>query len=88
MAAKTTAPTHTVKTLSAPAPNGQDAVKVTCQCKVCGTDAAIVRTAYADEHNLAARTKDAHTHVHNLVRMAHSNLRFAPQVKANGPWVA
>lgn len=86
MATKTA--THTVQTLDTPAPNGQPAVKVTCLCKVCNGKSAIVRETYADQHNLTAGTKAAYTHIHNLVGMAHSNLRFAPQVKANGPWAA
>jgi hypothetical protein len=82
--------THTIQPLDQAAPDGRHAVKVTCHCQVCAERgiAAIVRTAYADEHHLADQTTGAHTHVHNLVQMANSNLRFAPQVRANGPWVA
>lgn len=90
MTAKPKPPTHSVETLEVPAPNGEDAVKVVCQCVVCSERgiAAIVRTAYADEHDLGAQTEDASTHVHNLVLMANSPLANAPQMRANGPWAA
>lgn len=90
MAARNKTPTHTVETLETPAPNGEEAVKVTCHCTVCvkrGT-AAVVRKAYAEDHDLGAQTKDAYTNVHNLVLMATGPLAHAPQVKANGPWAA
>lgn len=88
MAAKTT--THAVETLDIPAPNGECAVRVTCLCGAHaeGANAAIIRESYAEMHALGAQTKNAYTHVHNLVGMAHGPLRFAPQVKANGPWAA
>jgi hypothetical protein len=90
MAAKTKPPTHTVETLDTAAPNGEEAVKVTCHCAVCaGRGAAtIVGRVYAEEYNLSAQTMDAYTHVHNLVLMANGPLAHAPQVKANGPWKA
>ena len=82
--------THTVETPDTPAPGGQDAVKVTCLCQVCAGRgiAALVRKAYADEHNLSRQNKTAYAHAHNLVQMANSPLAAAPQVKANGPWAA
>jgi hypothetical protein len=82
MATKTA--THTTETLDT------NTVKITCLCKICTERgiAATVRKTYADEHNLSAQTKQAHTEVHNLVLMANSALRNAPQVIANGPWAA
>lgn len=59
-----------------------DTVDITCHCTVCGGSSAAVRSAYAAQHEMTD------THVHNLVQMAHGPLRFAPQVKANGPWAA
>lgn len=90
MAAKPKAPTHTVAALDIPALSGEEAVKVVCHCAVCAERdfAAIVRKAYADEHNLGAQTEDTATHAHNLVLMANSPLADAPQVRANGPWAA
>jgi len=90
MPAKPKAPTHTVEALGMSAPNGEGAVKVICHCAVCSERgiAAIVRTAYADEHDLGTQTEDASTHVHNLVLMANSPLANAPQIRANGPWAA
>jgi hypothetical protein len=90
MTAKTKTPTHTTETLDTPAPNGDTAVKITCLCGAHrdGTNTAIVRKTYADEHNLAAATKQSYTEVHNLTAMANGPLRHAPQIKANGPWAA
>lgn len=87
MATKTTAPTHTIETGHA-SPTGQPAVKATCGCSVCGNTAIIIRADYAAQQGLAKATKTAHTHVHNLVRMALSPLANAPQMRANGPWKA
>jgi hypothetical protein len=82
--------THTVEALDAPAPDGGPAVKISCNCEICPAVgiAAVVRKAYADEHNLAAQTAQAYTEVHNLIHMANSPLRRAPQIMANGPWPA
>jgi hypothetical protein len=90
MVPKPKAPTHVVETLDVPAPGGEDAAKVTCHCAVCSERgiAAIVRKAYADEHDLDGQTEDASTHVHHLVLMANSPLANAPQMRVNGPWVA
>lgn len=84
------AATHCVEALDAPAPNGEEAVRATCRCVVCAKsgNAAIVRKAYSDENNLSAQSKDAYTHIHNLVLMANGPLARAPQVMANGPWAA
>jgi hypothetical protein len=86
MTAKTL--THTAEVLASKTPNGETAVKITCLCMVCNGKSAVVRKTYADEHKLTVSTKAAYTHIHNLVGMAHSPLRNAPQVKANGPWAA
>ena len=87
MATKTTAPTHTVET-GHTTPTGQPAIKATCGCEICGDTVIIVRADYAEQYGLAKNTKTAHTHIHNLVRMALSPLAGAPQMRANGPWKA
>jgi hypothetical protein len=90
MADKSKSPSHAVEALDIPAPNGDEAVRVICHCAVCAERgiSAIVRKAYADEHNLGTQTEDASTHVHNLVLMANSPFANAPQMRANGPWAA
>lgn len=82
MATKTA--THTAETIDA------NTVKITCLCEVCTKRgiAAIIRKTYADEHQLSAQNMQSFIEVHNLVHMANSPLRNAPQIKANGPWAA
>jgi hypothetical protein len=90
MTARPESPIHSAEALDIFAPNGDEAVKIACHCTTCGERgiAATVRKVYADQHNLGAQAEDAYTHIHNLVLMASSPLANAPQVRANGPWVA
>jgi len=49
---------------------------IACNCTSCDGNQAQVRGS----------VKYTATAIHNLVAIAHSNFRFAPQQIANGPW--